>query len=60
MQANTFVKIRPTHGTPSLLVRPMNFGAFLLRDMYRRVLDATYRELFPAEMTLITINALIK
>lgn len=28
--------------------------------MKRRVLDATYKELFPAEMTLITMRALIK
>lgn len=60
MQAKTFVNIKPIHGTPSLFVRPMNFGAFLFRDMKSNVLDATYRELFPAEMTLITIKALIK
>ena len=60
MQAKIFVVIRPTHGTPSLFVRPMNFGAFPLRDMKSSVLDATYSELFPAEMTLITIRALIR
>jgi hypothetical protein len=41
MQANTLVNIKPAHGTPSLLVRPMNFGAFLFRDMYNSVRDAT-------------------
>ena len=54
------VMIRPTQGTPARFVRPINFGAFLLRDMKRSVLEATYRELLPAEMTLITIRALIR
>lgn len=60
MQAKMFVKIRPTQGTPARLARPMNFGALPLRDMNKSVLDATYRELFPAEMTLITIRALMR
>jgi hypothetical protein len=60
MQAKILVNIKPTQGTPSLLVRPINLGAFLFRDMYSNVLDATYSELFPADITLITIRALIR
>lgn len=60
MQAKTLVKISPTQGTPAPLARPMNLGALPLRDMNNSVRDATYRELFPAEMTLITIRALMR
>lgn len=60
MQAKIFVTMSPTHGTPALLACPINLGALPLRDMKRRIRDATYRELLPAEMTLITIKALIR
>jgi hypothetical protein len=60
MHAKTLVNTSPTHGTPRRFVRPMNFGAFPLRAIKSTVLDATYRELFPAEMTLITIKALMR
>lgn len=60
MHANMFVKISPTHGTPALLARPMNLGAFPFLDMKRRMRDATYRELLPAEITLITIKELMR
>lgn len=60
MHAKTFVKISPTHGTPALLTRPMSLGALPFRDMKRRVLEATYNELFPAEITLMTISALMR
>lgn len=60
IQAKILVKISPTQGTPALFARPMNFGALLLRDMKRSVREATYKELFPAEITLMTIRALIR
>lgn len=60
MQAKTLVRIRPTQGTPARFARPMNLGAFPFRDMNKSVRDATYSELFPAEITLITIRALMR
>jgi hypothetical protein len=60
MQAKIDCKIRPTQGTPVRLARPTNSGALQLRDMIKSVRGATYREPFPAEMTLITIRALIR
>lgn len=38
----------------------MNLGALPFLDMKSRTRDATYRELLPAETTLITIKALIR
>lgn len=60
MQENRLEQIIPTHGTPILLVRPIKRGALPFRDMNINVRDATYSEPFPAEMTLMTIRALIK
>lgn len=60
IQAKRFEKHRATHGTPYLLVRPMKRGAFPFLDMNNIVLDATYSELLPAEMTETTINPLIR
>lgn len=60
MHANRFEHIKATHGTPAALVRPINFGALPLRDMNSSVRDATYNDPFPADMTLITMRALIK
>ena len=54
------VNIKPTHGTPARFVRPMNLGALPLRAMKSSVLDATYSELLPADITLITISALMR
>lgn len=41
MHANILLKISPTQGTPALFARPMNLGALPLRDMKRRVREAT-------------------
>lgn len=60
MHANRFEHISATQGTPALLVLPINCGALPVRDMNNRVRDATYNDPFPAEITLITISALIK
>ena len=60
MHANRFEQINATHGTPAAFVRPINLGALPLRDMNSIVRDATYKDPFPADMTLITISALIK
>jgi hypothetical protein len=60
MQAKMLVNRSPTHGTPALLARPINLGALPFLDMKRRMRDATYRELLPADITLITIKALIR
>lgn len=60
IQAKRFGKHNATHGTPYLLVRLMKRGALPFRDMYSIVLDATYSELLPAEITETTINPLIR
>lgn len=60
MQVKIFEKIRAAQGTPRELVRPMKRGALPLRAMKSIVRDATYNEPFPAEMTLITIRALMR
>lgn len=60
MQVKMLEKIRATQGTPRELVRPMKRGALPLRAMKSIVRDATYKEPLPAEMTLITIRALIR
>lgn len=60
MHANRFEQINATHGTPAAFVRPMNLGALPLRDMNSIVREATYNDPFPADITLITIRALIK
>lgn len=60
MQAKRFEKHNATHGTPYLFVRPMKRGALPFRDMNSIVLDATYSELLPAEMTETTIKPLIR
>jgi hypothetical protein len=59
-QAQIFENINAAHGTPALLVTPRKPGALPLRAMNRTVRDATYSELFPAEMTEITIRALMR
>lgn len=60
MQENKLEQIIPTHGTPALFVRPIKRGALPLRAMNINVRDETYSEPFPADMTLITMRALIK
>lgn len=60
MQENMFEQTIPTHGTPRELVRPMNRGALPFRAMNSKVRDATYKDPLPADMTLITIRALIR
>jgi hypothetical protein len=60
MHEKMLEKIKATHGTPLPFVRPMKRGALPFRDMKSRVLDATYKELLPAEMTLTTIRALMR
>lgn len=60
MQENRLEQMIPTQGTPILFVRPRKRGALPFRAMNINVREETYSEPFPADITLITIRALIR
>ena len=60
MQVKIFENTIATQGTPRAFVRPRILGALPVRAMNRIVRDEAYRDPIPAEITLITIRALMR
>ena len=60
MHATMFEKTSAAQGTPLLFVLPKNLGAFPVLAMKTMVLELTYREELPADMTASTMSALIR